>query len=105
LYAQLAAGERKIGPAVVLQPLVGPRTAALVEPTTRRVWFVDPQTGKPNFDSRQGVVEFGPPEEDAYAGLRAYIDQDVVLDTSLGEIRFSLRPEAAPNTVWNFREL
>lgn len=105
LYAQLVAGETKVGPAVVLQPMLGAKVASLVEPTTRAVWFIDPRTGKPNFDARQGQVEFGPPEETAYTGVRAYVDQDVLLETSLGEIRFAMRPDAAPNTVWNFREL
>jgi len=39
------------------------------------------------------------------SGWRVYVEQDVVISTSEGDIRVSLRPDAAPNTVWNFREL
>ena len=39
------------------------------------------------------------------SGWRVYVEQDVVIHTSEGDIRISLRPDAAPNTVWNFREL
>ena len=38
-------------------------------------------------------------------GLRIYPEQDVKLNTSEGEILFQLRPDAAPNTAWNFRQL
>ncbi|MHC4428513.1 MAG: peptidylprolyl isomerase [Planctomycetota bacterium] len=38
-------------------------------------------------------------------GLRIYPDRDIVLHTTLGAIRLALRPDEAPNTCWNFREL
>jgi len=40
-----------------------------------------------------------------YTGVRAYVDKHVVLDTSKGEIELALRPDMAPNSVWNFRSL
>ena len=33
------------------------------------------------------------------------MDRDVVLETSAGEITIRLRPDLAPNTAWNFRQL
>ena len=39
------------------------------------------------------------------SGWRVYINKDAVIETSEGDIRISFRPDAAPNTVWNFREL
>ncbi|MBC8309780.1 MAG: peptidylprolyl isomerase [Planctomycetes bacterium] len=39
------------------------------------------------------------------SGWRVYLDQDAIIETSDGDIRISLRPDVAPNTVWNFREL
>lgn len=39
------------------------------------------------------------------SGWRVYVDQDAMIETSEGDIRISFRPDAAPNTVWNFREL
>lgn len=85
LYAQLVVGEQKIGPAVVLQPLVDPDYCV----------YVDAQTSQPQYRPTRGV----------YSGLRAYVDQDVVVSTSAGEFRVAMRPDQAPNTVWNFREL
>lgn len=85
LYAQLVVGEQKVGPAVVLQPLVDPDYCV----------YVDAQTAQPQFRPTRGI----------YSGLRAYIDHDVVMSTSLGDIRFAMRPDQAPNTVWNFLEL
>lgn len=82
LYAQLSVGGEKIGPALVLQPLVNPKTAQ----------------GGPG-----GVRFVGGPL--TYSGLRVYVDKHVVFDTDKGEIEFQLRPDAAPNTAFNFRHL
>lgn len=38
-------------------------------------------------------------------GFRVYIDADVRLRTDRGDLLFALRPDAAPNTAWNFRHL
>ncbi len=82
-YAQLVVGTEKIGPAVVLQPLLAPALA-----------FLTPQ-GRIDFRPSQGPL----------SGLRTYVDKHVVLDTTAGEIEIRLRPDAAPNHVWNFRSL
>ncbi len=105
LYAQLFVGETPVGAALVLQPMIEPKPAMLLNPATNAPWFMDPKTGRPSFDGREGVVVFGPAEESAYTGIRAYVDQVAVVQTTLGEIRFSLRPDAAPNTAWNFLDL
>lgn len=87
LRAQLAVGARRIGPSVVLQPLSSPVYA-------------------PRSD-RAGVPMF-PPEKErvrVVSGLRAYVDRQVELETTQGRIVIGLRPEAAPNTCWHFREL
>lgn len=83
LLAQLRVGETEIGAPVVLQPMVPPQKARAAP-------------GGPVQFSPQGMV---------YSGLRAYTDRHVVLDTTSGEIRIALRPDAAPNTAWNFRGL
>jgi peptidyl-prolyl cis-trans isomerase B (cyclophilin B) len=85
LYAQLFASGQAVGPALVLQPLLNPALSKLKA------------DGK--------TVEFVPDEDHAYSGIRAWVDQDVVLDTSLGELEFRMRPDAAPNTAWNFLQL
>jgi len=87
LYAQLVVGGRKIGPAVVLQPMVSPTYAARLD-----------RSGAPVFASEKDAPR-------VFSGLRAYVAQDVALETSKGRIVIALRPEAAPNTCWWFREL
>jgi peptidyl-prolyl cis-trans isomerase B (cyclophilin B) len=83
-YAQLMSGLDKIGPAVVLQPLLDPAYAPLIE-----------QDGQPRYRPSKGI----------YSGLRAYIEKHVVIETSLGDITLALRPDAAPNTSWHFMQL
>lgn len=83
-YVQLLSGGKRVGAPVVLQPMVTPQSASL-----------DPQTGRPRFANV-------PP---TFSGVRAYVDQFVVLETSEGQITLALRPDVAPNTAWNFRQL
>jgi peptidyl-prolyl cis-trans isomerase B (cyclophilin B) len=103
-YAQLVVGGQEVGAPLVLQPMMSEPRAKLVDPKSRRVWFRDPTTNEDNFRPREGVMEWVT-EPPAYAGLRIYADQHVILETSLGEMEFRLRPDAAPNSAWNFREL
>lgn len=83
-YAQLGVGEEGVGAPVVLQPLRNPPMAALDQNTQQIRW----QGG-------QGPV----------SGVRAYVDQHMVFETSKGEIEFRFRPDEAPNTVWHIRSL
>lgn len=85
VYAQLHVGEQKIGPAVVLQPLLSPSTA--VQPN---------DDGPPRFIGMPSPV---------FSGYRMYVDKYVRWTTSEGEILFRLRPDQAPNTAFNFRGL
>lgn len=83
VYAQLAVGGTKVGPAVVMQPMVTPVTPVV---------------------DAAGVPRF-PPEATrtrTFSGYRAYTDRLVVLETDRGTIELALRPDAAPNTVWTF---
>jgi cyclophilin family peptidyl-prolyl cis-trans isomerase len=84
-YAQLSVAGQKVGPAVVLQPMIDPPYCVVIEPTS----------GEPRWRDSRG----------AYSGLRAYVDRHVVMETSLGEIEFALRPDQAPNTVYAFLDL
>jgi len=103
-YAQLAVGGRKVGPPVILQPLTNPSAALLYSAERKSAFFIDPQTRQPSFDPREGKIAFVP-EPPTHAGLRAYADQHVVLETDQGAIEFRLRPDEAPNTCFNFLEL
>ncbi|MEC9373040.1 MAG: peptidylprolyl isomerase, partial [Planctomycetota bacterium] len=116
-YVQLYAGDQPVGPAVVLQPMIDPayvidetlnneilesarngnveRIQRLLDPFSR----VRRQIGK--------VSEFSFPTGDnrTFTGYRAYVDQNVVIETDRGEIEIILRPDVAPNTVFNFLHL
>ncbi|MEZ0326301.1 MAG: peptidylprolyl isomerase [Fimbriimonas sp.] len=86
LYAQLVVGGRKLGPAVVLQPMLNPAISRLA--------------------ADEKTLEFVPDEDGPmYNGIRAYVDQNIVLETSLGRMEFRTRPDAAPNTAWNIMQL
>lgn len=39
------------------------------------------------------------------SGVRVYVERDVLLATSMGDIRIALRPDHAPNTAWHVRSL
>lgn len=84
LYAQLVENGKPRGAALVLRPLTNPPLSVL----------------KPD-----KTVEFQKDEDDEYAGVQAWVDQDLVLETTLGTMRFRLRPDCAPNTVRNITEL
>ena len=83
-YAQLVVGTERIGAPVVLQPLVDAPRAE-----------VSGGDSRPRFR----------PGSPVNAGLRAYVDKNVVFVTTQGEIEFRMRPDQAPNSAWNFRHL
>jgi len=109
MLAQLYLNDRAIGAPLVLQPLVTPNIATRVNPKTLQlaegddavVIFEDDRIAAQNAQG-QGV---DPEREITYSGLRVYVEQEAVLKTSQGEIAFRLRPDAAPNTAYNFMQL
>jgi len=121
VYAQLFVGSDPVGSAVVLQPMITPQRAHLyiersvTDPASGAQVIVpvltdDPSRGKVMFeDERDRMLRAAgrvPPEREVvFSGLRTYVDQRVILDTTLGEIELMLRPDAAPNTAYNFLHL
>lgn len=121
LYAQLFVGPDPVGSAVVLQPMLTPLRAHLmvdrtvVDPATGAQAVVptitqNPENARVMFEDEQermlrAAGRVPPEREFAFSGIRAYKDQRVVLDTTLGEIVIALRPDAAPNTAYNFIHL
>lgn len=81
-WAQLFEGETPVGPPVVLQPMSGPTRAART----------------------QSGLQFRPAAPGS-AGYRVYVEQEAVMETSMGDIRLRMRPDAAPNTAYNFMHL
>ena len=109
MLAQLYLNDRAYGPPLVLQPLVTPNTATRVDPTTMAL-SEDPGAVVVFEDDRrttlqvQGQAPAGE-REVVYSGLRVYIEQEAVIQTSEGDIVFRMRPDAAPNTAFNFMHL
>jgi cyclophilin family peptidyl-prolyl cis-trans isomerase len=83
LYAQLVVGGAKVGPAVVLSPMLTPRNAVA-------------QGREISWSAEQGRI---------HSGLRAWTDRHVVFETTAGEMEFAMRPDQAPNTVLNLISL
>lgn len=85
-YAQLYVNGKATGSAIVLQPMLNPVLSRLKA------------DGK--------TLEFVPDEDGPmYNGIRAYADQHLIIETSLGNMEFRLRPDAAPNTTFIIRGL
>lgn len=84
VYAQMYAGDTAVGPAIVLQPMIAQSYAELDQRSGSLSWRPSPRT---------------------FTGYRAYIEQDVLMTTTEGDILFRMRPDHAPNTAWNFMQL
>ncbi len=78
----------RIGPPVVLVPMVAPRYAPRID--------------------REGTPQVNPapaPKTRVLSGYWTYTDQRVEITTTKGRLVFALRPDAAPNSADNFRTL
>jgi len=84
VYAQLMVGQEKVGPAVVLSPMLSPPLAVLLDPQAPFRWR-----------------SMG----DTYSGIRAWVDQDIKFETTHGDVRVRLRPDHAPNTCLEIMNL
>ncbi len=106
-YIQLAVGAKRVGAPVVLQPLKNPATAMLWDMRDKKPLWFDPATRAPSLTSLANakVTLVGNEDGEGLSGVRAYVEQHVVMTTSLGEIEVQLRPDQAPNTCWNFMQL
>lgn len=102
-YVQCLAAGQPTGSALVIQPMLSrlePRTETAQRPdgtpyTRITGWGPEPP-GTPQ--------EEAPPPQ-TLSGMRVYAEKDVVLRTSEGDIVLAMRPDEAPNTVWNFLRL
>lgn len=84
IYAQLIQNGKPKGPALVLRPLVN-ATLSVLKPDK--------------------TVDFQKDDDNEYAGVQAWVDKDLLVQTSLGNMRFRMRPDCAPNTVRNIMDL
>ena len=110
LLVQGWAATGPVGPPLVVQPMRTPERVRYVDPATLAVTG-DRSRGVPMFESkrRRLLAERGltppPAEPRTFSGFRVYALADVVFSTTLGEVRFRLRPDEAPNTCYRFMDL
>ncbi|MCA9286145.1 MAG: peptidylprolyl isomerase [Phycisphaerales bacterium] len=101
------------GTPLIVQPLIGRppiRTTESIRPDgttryTRIVGWGDVLIDPTNPDDEALRATWAPGEPTPWSGVRVYPDEVVVLETDHGDIRVALRPDEAPNTAWNFRQL
>ena len=127
-YLQILDLQQPVGSALVLQPMLSrlvPQTREEIHPTrghkySKVVDWIDenqpaptpaasaPATTQPadaNAKPEQLEPEPAAAVERLFTGLRMYPEHDVILHTTAGDIRLAMKPDEAPNTVWNFLEL
>jgi cyclophilin family peptidyl-prolyl cis-trans isomerase len=92
------------GPVVII-PMFNPPQAVLMNPQSRVIWSIDPDTRRPPFDPRQGEIRFVPALDAASGGCIVVPAHHVILDTTAGEIEFRLRYDIAPHSCRHFEEL
>ena len=97
---QLTISGRGVAPPIVIQPMTS-REVPIVEDTLRSdgVSTYTKIVGWQDEATEDGL------ETPFVSGWRVYEEKNAMIKTSEGDIRISLRPDVAPNTVWNFREL
>lgn len=103
-YAQLHVGIADIGAPLVIQPLRGSGPAQMTDEGGTIALKLDEKTRQPNFGTRNARITYPQPDK-LLAGVRVYVDRVATMQTSLGDIQFAMRPDAAPNTVFNFLHL
>lgn len=103
-YVQLVVGGLPLGAPVVLRPMLSPARPMLYSVEAARPYFLDPVTKAESIDPRKGELIYTP-DPPAFTGLCAYVDKVVELNTTSGTITLRMRPDEAPNTVWNFLRL
>jgi peptidyl-prolyl cis-trans isomerase B (cyclophilin B) len=97
---QLFVQGKQVGAPLVIQPMLS-REVPVVEEVARP----DGKSMYTKITGWQNEAEEDGVDGAFLSGWRVYENKDAVIKTSLGIIRISLRPDVAPNTVWNFREL
>lgn len=97
---QLCVDGKSVGTPIWIQPLLS-REIPIVEEAIR-----------PNGETKYTkIIDWeNEAKEDGFetpiiSGWRVYKSQDAIFETSKGEIHVRLRPDAAPNTAWNFMKL
>ncbi len=72
---------------------------------TRVIGWGDRLLDESNAEYQKLKLSWSDADPAPFSGLRLSLDEDVVFDTTAGEIRIRMRPDEAPNTAHNFVEL
>jgi peptidyl-prolyl cis-trans isomerase B (cyclophilin B) len=67
--------------------------------------LAEPAAGAPGTEAPRAWLAVPGADRRLLSGVRLYRERDVVLHTTKGDIRLALRPDHAPNTVFNFLRL
>jgi peptidyl-prolyl cis-trans isomerase B (cyclophilin B) len=109
-YVQVLDHHEPVGSALVLQPMLSrlvpvseQATRANGSPYTRIVGWRHELDDTEEIDREAELEALN--DRRVFSGFRVYAECDVVLHTSQGRVRLAMRPDEAPNTVWNFLEL
>lgn len=99
LYVQAAedeSGDKRVGPALVLVPMVTPRYASRTD-----------RTGAPQLNPLPASADGRPSTAStrAFSGYWLFNDQHAVFDLGTGELAFALRADAAPMSIMHARRL
>lgn len=114
LYAQWIRDTQPVGAPIVIEPMITPRVANDAWTEAVMTAFEQNDAGalerlralsKEQIETLAGQVVWNDPPARACAGYRVYADRLVELETSLGVMTIALRPDAAPNTCFNFLHL
>ncbi len=108
LYAQLVLAGEQVGPPLVIQPIITPERARIVDGSTlepssdpRAPVMFDDELARARRANGKNATD----REVTYSGLRIYTDREVIMSTTEGDIVFRMRPDSAPNTAFNFMHL
>jgi len=112
-YAQLVVGDDAVGSPLVIEPLLTPVRArdgftdSLLEAAETREDGTLRELARLSSESRDARRQRVELEQGSrvFSGYRIYPKRDVILDTSLGEVRISTRPDAAPKASYTFVHL
>jgi len=99
-WIQLVVDDRPAGAPLVVQPMTSREV-----PSVQEEKRADGKTTYNRISGWNNEAEEDGMTEPLVSGWRVYQDMDAIIETSEGDIRITLRPDVAPNTVWNFREL
>jgi cyclophilin family peptidyl-prolyl cis-trans isomerase len=100
VWLELLVNGETVGESLVIQPL-----ASREVPVVEEVFRQDGKTSYTKIVGWQNEAEEDGVEGAFISGWRVYVAKDILIETDHGNILVAMRPDAAPNTVWNFREL